>query len=73
MRVISWLRGWCQREGFGFYSKGTFCEDENLPGRGGILLSRRGRTIRGSRLASPARQALNWRMWGTASIRAMPL
>jgi len=54
MHINSWLRGWRQHKGFGFYDNGIFYEDYNLVERDGIQLPRRG-----SRLANLVRQALN--------------
>ena len=59
MQINFWLRGWCHREGFGFYDNGTFFDDYSLLGRDGIHLSRRGKGIFGSRLANLVRWALN--------------
>ena len=59
MQINFWLRGWCCREGFGFYDNETFFDDYSLLGRDGIHLSRRGKGIFGSRLANLVRQALN--------------
>jgi len=52
MSIISWLRGWCHREGFGFYHNGTFFNDYNLLERDGIHLSRKGKGVVGSKLAN---------------------
>ena len=59
MNINSWLRGWCCHEGFCFYDKGMFFNDNNLLGRDGNHLSRRGKGIFGSRLINMVWRALN--------------
>jgi len=59
MSINSWLRGWCCREGFGFYDSGTFFNDYNLLERDEIHLSRKGKGIFGNRLANLVWRALN--------------
>ena len=59
MYINSWLHGWCHREGFGFYDNGVFFNDNNMLGRDGIHLSKRGKGIFSSRLANLVRRALN--------------
>lgn len=65
MQISFWLHGWGCFESFGFHENRTFCDDYCLLGRDGIHLSRRGKGIFGSRLATLWRWALNWlRGWG---------
>jgi len=59
MGTNSWLRGWCRREGFGFYDNGTFFNDYNPLERDGTHLSTKGKGIFGSRLANLVWRALN--------------
>jgi len=59
MSINSWLRGWCRREGFGFYDNRTFFNDYNLLERDGIHPSRKGKGIFGNRLANLVWRALN--------------
>ena len=55
MYINSWLRGWCHREGFGFYASGAFFNDYNMLGRDGTHLPNRGKGITSSRLANLVR------------------
>ena len=57
--INSWLRGWCHREGFGFYDNWVFFNDDNMLGRDGVHLPKKGNRIFSSRLANLVRQALN--------------
>jgi len=50
MNMNSWLRGWCHREGYGFYDNGTSFSDYNVLGKNGFHLSRRRKRIFGNRL-----------------------
>jgi len=59
MGINSWLRGWCCREGFGFYHNATFFNDYNLLQKDRPHLSRRGKGIFGNRLANLVWRALN--------------
>ena len=59
MYINSWLHGWCHHEGFGFYDNGVFFNDDNMLGKDGIHLSKRGKGIFSSRLANLVRWALN--------------
>jgi len=59
MNISSWLHGWCCPEGFSFYDNGTFFNDYNLLDRDGTHLSRKGKEIFGSRMASLVWRALN--------------
>ncbi|KAM6036240.1 uncharacterized protein LJ206_001286 [Theristicus caerulescens] len=52
MHSNSWLRGWCHREGFGFYDNEAFFDDYNMLGRDGIHLSRRRKGSFSNRLAN---------------------
>ncbi|XP_068782230.1 uncharacterized protein [Struthio camelus] len=53
-QVNSWLRRWCWQQGFGFYDHGTLFEDQQLMGRDGIHLTKRGTRVFANRLASLA-------------------
>uniref|UniRef100_A0A8C8RI01 C2H2-type domain-containing protein n=1 Tax=Pelusios castaneus TaxID=367368 RepID=A0A8C8RI01_9SAUR len=59
LEVNAWLRRWCYQEGFGFLDHGMLFQEEGLLGRDGLHLSRKGKSIFGSRLANLVRRALN--------------
>ncbi|KAG6933402.1 hypothetical protein G0U57_019236 [Chelydra serpentina] len=59
VEVNEWLRRWCRREGFGFFDHGMVFQEEGVLGRDGLHLTKRGKSIFGSRLANLVRRALN--------------
>ncbi|KAM7151046.1 uncharacterized protein RBU57_013820 [Macrochelys suwanniensis] len=58
VEVNEWLRRWCRREGFGFFDHGMVFQ-EGVLGRDWLHLTKRGKSIFGSRLANLVRRALN--------------
>ncbi|XP_068784552.1 uncharacterized protein [Struthio camelus] len=58
-QVNNWLRHCCWQQGFGFCDHGTLFEDQQLMGRDGIHLTKRGRRVFANRSASLVRRALN--------------
>ncbi|XP_065418071.1 uncharacterized protein LOC135974370 [Chrysemys picta bellii] len=59
VRINSWLREWCYKEGFGMYGHWEAFGDRQLFSRDGLHLSREGNRLLGGRLAHLIKRALN--------------
>ncbi|PKU45858.1 hypothetical protein llap_3859 [Limosa lapponica baueri] len=58
-QINSWLRGWCNRQNFGFLDHGMIYRTPGLLATGGASLTQSGRRILGQELAGLIERALN--------------
>lgn len=66
--VKTWLCGWRYKQVFGSYGHGTLFEEQGLLSKGGIHLTKWGKSILADRLANKVRWALSLVCQGRVTV-----